>query len=75
MTDHLEKDECDAFTYWKGPSCLLLRLKRLVNDDAVFASKLMLKTSCVLNLHISVVYYLHIFTNVNDHITHIYISF
>lgn len=77
MIGHLEKDEWvwDAFTYWKGPR-LLFRQKSLVNDDATFHVQACTKEIPVLKLYISVIYFLHnIFTNVNDHITHVYISF
>lgn len=65
-----------SFYLLEGASCLLFRLKRLVNADDAFHVQVHSKEIPVLKLHISVIYYLHnIFTNVNDCITHIYISF
>jgi len=51
-------------------------LKRLVKDDAAFHVQARSKEIPVLKFHISVIYYLYnVFTNANDPITCIYISF
>lgn len=78
VTGHLGRDEGEKryFYLLEGAPCLLFRLKGLVNDAAAFHIQAHGKEIPVLKLRISVIYYLHkIFTNVNEHITHIYISF